>query len=396
MKYCFIVFVFIFSISVKAQSLYIPAEPIKLDFLQLERTKKALLQGDTSLLPSYQALLLRANNILKISPKTVMDKLDAPMSGNKHDYISLAPYWWPDSSKKNGLPYIKKDGLINPEVKLFQDKENMPKLCEQVYLLGLAYFFSKDEKYAAKATQLLYAWFLDTATLMNPHLNYAQMVKGINNGRGTGIIDTRHFIYALDGVKLIQSSSSWTWEYNNSLKSWFGSFLNWMLQSDNGKDEFQTKNNHGVWFDAQSLSIALFVDSLPLAKKIIDNALERLDQQSNNEGLFPLELERTNSLHYSCFNLLAFSVIAQLASDINVDFWHTTTKNNHSLQKAYEALVPYLTYQKQWQYPQISEFRSEESWVLLYLANKQWKNKNSSAYIHQQGFQYKTMLMHLL
>ena len=169
-----------------------------------------------------------------------------------------------------------------------------------------------------------------------------------------------------------------------------------MLQSDNGKDEFQTKNNHGVWFDAQSLSIALFVDSLPLAKKIIDNALERLDQQSNNEGLFPLELERTNSLHYSCFNLLAFSVIAQLASDINVDFWHTTTKNNHSLQKAYEALVPYLTYQKQWQYPQISEFRSEESWVLLYLANKQWKNKNSLEYIHQQGFRYKTMLMHLL
>ena len=99
MKYCFIVFVFIFSISVKAQSLYIPAEPIKLDFLQLERTKKALLQGDTSLLPSYQALLLRANNILKISPKTVMDKLDAPMSGDRkstrlnssHEWISRMP-----------------------------------------------------------------------------------------------------------------------------------------------------------------------------------------------------------------------------------------------------------------------------------------------------------------
>ena len=49
MKNFFIVFVFIFSISVNAQSLYIPAEPIKLDFLQLAINKKALLQGDTSL-----------------------------------------------------------------------------------------------------------------------------------------------------------------------------------------------------------------------------------------------------------------------------------------------------------------------------------------------------------
>jgi hypothetical protein len=57
--------------------------------------------------------------------------------------------------------------------------------------------------YAKKATELLTTWFIDTATRMNPNLNFAQMVKGINNGSGTGIIHTRHFIYVIDGIQLL-------------------------------------------------------------------------------------------------------------------------------------------------------------------------------------------------
>ena len=28
---------------------------------------------------------------------------------------SVGPYWWPDPSKPDGLPYIRKDGHKNPE-----------------------------------------------------------------------------------------------------------------------------------------------------------------------------------------------------------------------------------------------------------------------------------------
>ena len=40
-----------------------------------------------------------------------------PPSGNKHDYFSLSPYWWPDSTKPDGLPYVRHDGVTNPESK---------------------------------------------------------------------------------------------------------------------------------------------------------------------------------------------------------------------------------------------------------------------------------------
>src|SRR4030095_7954175 len=98
--------------------------------------------------------------------------------------------------------------------------------------------------------------------------------------------------------------------------------LNWMQTSKNGREEMSAKNNHGVWYDAQRLSMALFVDSTELAKRIVINAVDRLDTQMDENGSFPAEMERTTSLHYSCFVMNAFSQIAQMAEKTGFDFWN--------------------------------------------------------------------------
>jgi hypothetical protein len=219
---------------------------IKLDFKVLAEKKEKLKLKDASLMPAYNQLLKDADKLLNYKPVSVMDKTDFPPSGDKHDYMSLAPYWWPDPTKPNGLPYIRKDGEVNPEVKNFPDKENMPKLCENIYTLSLAYYFSNNEKYSAHASKLLQVWFLDPATKMNPNLQYGQAVKGINDGRAEGIIDTRQFIFAIDGIELIKSSKSWSKQNQNDIKTWFSQFLTWLNTSKIGLDELNAKNNHGV------------------------------------------------------------------------------------------------------------------------------------------------------
>jgi Alginate lyase len=337
-------------------SLLSKSDIVKLDFKSLADKKNKVLSKDAALMPAYTQLLKNADKLLDYSPVSVMQKSAIPPSGNKHDYMSIAPYFWPDPSKPNGLPYINKDGVVNPEVRQYTDKLNMPVLCENIYLLSLAYYFSNDEKYAKHASKLAEVWFLDSTTKMNPNLNFGQAVKGVTDGRSEGLIDSRFFIWAIDGVQLLHGSRYWTIHDQISIKRWFADFLSWMQTSRIGLREMNAANNHGVWYDAQSLSMALFIDSADLANKIVNRAAGRLDKQMDNNGFFPLELTRTTSLHYSVFIMNAFYIIAELSQQTSTNLWTLETPSGKSLKLAFKTILPFITKEKPWSGPQIHEF----------------------------------------
>jgi len=341
------------------------SDMIKLDFLLLAARKRAIQAHDPAFQKAYAELREEADGFLDWGPVSVMQKDGIPPSGDKHDYMSIAPYFWPDPSKPGGVPYMNRDGDVNPEVKDYKDKENITKLCDGVYTLGLAYYFSGDEKYARHATDLLRVWFLDSATRMNPNLNFGQAVKGVTTGRSYGLIETRNFSFLLDGVDLIKTSKAWMAKDQDSLKGWFRSFLYWLRTSRIGLDELNTKNNHGVWYDAQSLSIALYLDSTQLADEIVLRAAGRLDAEMNDDGFFPLELKRTTSLHYSVFILNAFFVIAQMSEQTKTDLWTWRSPSGKTLQRAFEAILPYIDSEKPWMGPQIHPFEFKDAVPLL-------------------------------
>ncbi|HEY0679684.1 MAG TPA: alginate lyase family protein, partial [Chitinophagaceae bacterium] len=336
-----------------------------LDPANLKYNKARIARKDPEILPAYQQLLKDSDAALRFGPVSVMEKKHVPPSGSKHDYMSLAPYHWPDPSKPDGLPYIRKDGQTNPEVREYTDKEYQPKLCDLVHTLALAYYFSDNPAYAEHASRLLRVWFLDTATRMNPNLNFAQAIKGVNTGRGAGLIDTRHYVKVLDAIGLLTGSKHWKKEYQEGMKKWFSDFLNWMQTSSIGKDEMDAPNNHGAWYDAQRLAFALFIDSNQLAKNIVSSAMNRLDSQMAANGRFPLEMQRTISLHYSVFVMSAFMTIAQMADNADMDFWSYVSPSRKSLKKGFDELLPYLLGEKQWDGPQIKEFNYEDAVPLL-------------------------------
>jgi hypothetical protein len=310
--------------------------------------------------------------------------------------MSIGPYWWPDPSKADGVPYIRKDGEVNPEVKNFPDKENLPKLCEKIYLLSLAYYFSDDDKYAKHASKLIKVWFLDSATSMNPNLNYGQAIKGITTGRAEGIIEVRHLIFLIDAINLIKSSDSFGASKQKKMRSWFKSFSDWLQQSPIGIDERNAKNNHGVWYDATSLAIAKYLNDETLINTTLKSAVSRLNLQMDDNGNFPFELARTTSLHYTAFVLDAFTIIAQLSENTAIDFWTVETSSKKSLKKGIDAVLPYFADNSKWDYPQIKPFTISNSFQILVRSSSRYHCINCLGIIKKNTDNYSTSILNLL
>ena len=343
---------------------------------RLATIKKNIQQKDQNSVTMLSALLQQADSMLAMKPVSVMDKAFTPESGNKHDYMSQAPYFWYDSSKPNGRPYLRRDGERNPEIYKITDRTYLGKLDNACRVLSLAWYFTGNEKYAAKATTLLQTWFIDEATKMNPNLNFGQAVPGINSGRGIGIIETISLTGITDAAGLLAGSKAWTKADDEALKKWYAQYLDWMLTSKNGREEHAAKNNHGTWYFAQAIDFALFTGNSQKAAELIAESKIRLDSQLTPEGKQPLELERTNGLGYSTMDLHGWFTVATLASKTGVDLWNYKTSKGAGIQTAFDWLLPYAMGEQPWPYQQISKYNAKtEFYPLLLQAAAQFKDQ---------------------
>lgn len=318
---------------------------------------------------AVKKLITEADKSLAATPPSVMQKKMVAVSGDKHDYISMGPYWWPDPSKPDGLPYIRKDGLRNPELDKL-DRNRLGDMAKHVTTLGLAYYFSGEEKYARKAADFLNTWFLNPKTRMNPNLNYGQTIPGHNNGmgRGTGLIDTYSFVGMLDAVELLNGSKAMNTKLQTGLKDWFTEFTTWMQESKIGLEEKEAKNNHGLAYDVQLAAFALYIQNTEVADAVIKAfPEERLFRQIEPDGKQPLELERTTAFGYTIFNLWHMIDMSYIAKTRSMDIYNSND-GGRSITSAIGFILPYMgKSQSEWPWQQIKDWdkqQEEACWLL--------------------------------
>ncbi len=345
---------------------------------KLAETKQRIQSGDKSLESAVAKLEADARKALQQEAVSVVTKTPTPPSGDKHDYLSQAPYFWPDPTRPNGLPYIRRDGERNPELDKITDHHTLDVMEAATRTLALAYYFKGNEAYAAKAAELLRAWFLDPKTRMNPNLEYAQFIPGVNTGRGIGLIETRGLADVVDAIGLLAGSKAWTSTDQRALEEWFGKFLQWMQESKNGREENAARNNHGTYYDVQTTSFALFLGKKDLAKQIVETAKQkRIALQIEPDGRQPLELARTKAWSYSNGNLDGLMLLARLAENVDVDLWNYQTRDGRGIRRALEYLYPFAVGEQKWTHQQLGGFDGRSLFPLA---------RRAAAHYHDEKF----------
>lgn len=341
----------------------------------LARIRAGELKDDPLVRESLARLQRNAALALERGPYSVMQKNEVASSGDKHDYLSYARYWWRNPKTTTGLPYIRHDGRTNQEALTKGDRGTIGSLYDDVETLALAGYLFNDPRYSRHAAKLVRTWFLDSETRMNPHMRFGQAVPGLTEGRGSGILDTRHFIRVLDSVALFNDTGAWSIEDQAGLKSWMKQYLDWLRTDPEAANERQGHNNHGTWYDAQVATIAVFVDEREFARQIVNSAkTNRIAKCIEPDGSQPAELVRTKSLHYSVFNLSALSVLARIGERVGIDLWNYSSEDGRSIRRGLDFVRPYLAGDKPWQHEQISKMTVSPSDVgLFFMASNRYQ-----------------------
>lgn len=345
--------------------------------LEKHRTDRASDKGSRN--GKIRELLRVADKIVRAGRTySVTKKSQTPPSGSKHDYMSLGPYWWPDPTKPDGLPYIRRDGERNSAIRNIPDDTEYNGMLNDSDALALAYFFTRDEKYAKQAANVLRTWFLGPKTRMNPNLNFAQGIPGRSVGRGIGMIETRAMYRAIDAAILLQPSPAWPASDHQGLKDWFREFLRWSLESPLGKDEADERNNHGTYYDVQVITYALFTDQHDLARKQFEVTKTRIASQIEPDGSQPHELARTLSWGYVNMNAFGFATLARLGESVGVDLWNYQTKDGRGVRRSIEWIVPFASAEKEWTHKQIKPRVFDQTVPLLEIAAAKYKKPEYS------------------
>jgi len=353
-----------------------PAEPIfTVDPDYISRARSLAKQADNPCGQALKALLVDAEVALKQEPLTIVNKPILPSSGDKHDYMSVGPYWWPDPNKPDGLPYIRRDGERNPEADQ-TDRPLLGKLISAVKTLSFAYGFTQREAYAQHASLLLRTWFLDAETKMNPNLNFGQARPGLSEGRGFGLIETSALAREmLPAVSFLRDSVNWSDDDMQGLQAWFYAFLKWMLTHPNGLEEATTGNNHSSSYDVQIVTYAFFVGQSEFARMILEGVGDRrIAHQIEPDGQQPRELARTKAFGYASMNLQFLLELAEMGRQWGIDLINYESEDGRSIKRAFDWLYPYWTGKLEWTLPQIQPFPWERAFGCMRLGAYHYLN----------------------
>jgi hypothetical protein len=293
-------------------------------------------------------ILAAAQSYLQQVPLTITAFPASRSAGGVHDFYSQADYFWPNPADPSG-PYINRDGQSNPD-NFDEHRKLMVALSVRVPALTAAWVLTRDSRYGRRAADHLRAWFVTPETRMNPDLQFAQAVQGRATGRSYGIIDTLHLVEVARAASLLNSEVL-RQEDRKEVVRWFENYLDWLGNSERGKQERDTKNNHAMCWALQAAEFARLTGNNAVRAEVYAHFREvLLPNQMALDGSFPLELERTKPYSYSIFNFDVMAGLCQSLKGLAPDAAIFKLEDGRGLAKGAEFIYPYLRNKGAWKW----------------------------------------------
>ncbi|MDP6041546.1 MAG: alginate lyase family protein [Candidatus Latescibacteria bacterium] len=298
-----------------------------------------------------ERILSDSQHILNQQVQHITDVRASMSEGGPNDFYSNGDYWWPNPDTADGLPYVRRDGESNPNAYL-SHRNIMRTARTSISALTAAYKLTGENRYADRAVQWLVEFFLDKTTQMNPNMEFAQALPGINSGRSIGLIDTLHIVEIPLAIEHLKSSEALASGIESDLKKWFAEFLTWMTTHPYGVQEMEAHNNHGVAWAVQAAIFARFTNNT----EVVAQCRERFEtvfmpEQMATDGSFPAELARTKPYGYSIFQLDMMAAVAYILSTPEHNLWTFELSDGRSMSRALEYLYPFLKDKTRWPLP---------------------------------------------
>jgi hypothetical protein len=238
-----------------------------------------------------------------------------------------------------------------------------------VQQLSVAAYFCNSTAHACqfftdRAALLLRVWFLNQETAMLPNLFFGQIQpsKTLPRPGHGGFIEWTAIAAMLDAVTLLDATDeaqiSWTAQDRAGFKRWIQDFEVYVSGSA-ARGERDMTNNHGSWFDVDWMGVAGFAGNTTTAIVAAEEVkTRRVAMQVTANGTQWIEVERTNSVSYCIYNLVALTRAADMAASFGagVDVWSyvaPTSAGGGSLRAAIDFMIPYVRDNKTWPYPQM-------------------------------------------
>ena len=294
-------------------------------------------------------IITSADKYLKLEPIPLTNFNCDRSLGTVNDFYSEGDYWWPDSTNIDA-PYVRRDGMTNPE-NFKAHRKAMRDMSVQVAALTAAFKITNDKKYANHAVKHLQTWFINRETRMNPNMNYAQAIKGICAGRGVGLIDGIHLVEPARAVTVIENNNGISKADSEEIKKWYSQFLVWVTTHEYGIDERERENNHGTCWVMQVAEYARLTNNNDLTNYCIERyKTVLLPNQLGEDGSFPMELKRTKPYGYSLFHIDIYSIVCQILSTPDNNLWAFELADGRGIKKGIEFIYPFIKDKSTWPY----------------------------------------------